>query len=137
MVSQHRWPLLHNNVRWLLRGKIFTCVHELQSSYHIFLSNKQFRFCNFLQCEFLIAKLQYLAPIFQHLNFLNSSFQEKEENILTCTDKMKVFKRKIQIWKRTAMQGSLEMFLWVSNNCKIKIQLTLVKHLLILEEKSS
>ena len=94
-------------------------------------------FLNFLQCEFSIAKLQYLASVFQHLNFLNSSIEGKEENILTSIDKVKEFKRKLPIWKRTVMKGSLEMFLRVSNNCKIKILPMALKNLLILEEKLS
>ena len=57
-----------------------------------------------------IAKLAYLADIFEHLNKLNIKMQGKNENILTCSDKLKGFKEKIVLWKNEFIQGSLEMF---------------------------
>ena len=83
---------------------------------------------------FWIEKLQYLASIFQHLIILNPSMQGKEENILTYTDKIKAFQRKLHMWKRTAIEGSLEMFPLVSNNCKTDILRMIVEHLSSLEE---
>ena len=136
MDSQHKRLLLHTDVRWLPRGKVLTRVHELrQELLAFFEAMKQSHFCDLLQCKFWIAKLQYLADIFQHLNILNTSMQGKGENVLTSTDKIKAFQKKLHVWKSTAIKGSLEMFPLVTNTCKTEILPLVVEHLSTLEEK--
>ena len=49
-----------------------------------------------------------MTEIFERLNELNIKTQGITENILTCSDKLKVFKKKIVLWK-TRRTGSLEM----------------------------
>ena len=77
--------------------------------------------------------LDYKGTIFgiklSAYNIFISSMQGKEENILTSTDKIKVFQIKQQIWKRTAMEGSLEMLQLVRNNFKTGILPMIVEHL--------
>ena len=64
MESQHRRLLLHTDVWWLSRGKVHTRVDELQQEIITFFeAMKQSHFCNLLQCEFWITKLQYLESI--------------------------------------------------------------------------
>ena len=104
---------------------------------HFFEALKQSHSCSLLQSEFWITRLQYLASIFQHLSILNSCMQGREENIVTSTDKIKVFRKKLQIWKRTAIEGCLKMFPLVINNCKTEVFPLIVEHLSTLEEKWS
>ena len=59
----------------------------------------------------------------------------KEKNILTSTNKIKAFQRKLQIWKSTAIKGSLETFPLVTNTFKTEILPLIVEHLSTLEEK--
>ena len=135
MDSQHKRSLLHTDVRWLSKAEVLTRVHELRQKLLAFFQEiKQSHFCNLLQCKFWIVKLQGLADIFQYLNILNNSMHEKEENILTSTDKTKAFQRKKQIWKRTATKASLQMIPLLSNTSKTEILPIVVEHLSILEE---
>jgi len=49
-----------------------------------------------------------MTEIFERLNELNIKTQGITENILTCSDKLKVFKKKIVLWKtrRTGITGN-------------------------------
>jgi len=40
-----------------------------------------------------------MTDIFQHLNERNIKMQRKNENILTCSNKLKGFKQNIVLWK--------------------------------------
>ena len=71
------------------------------------------------------------------LNILNTNMQGKEENILTSTDKMKAFQKKLQIWKRKAVEDNLEMSPLVSITCINETLPIIVEHLTSLEEKVS
>ena len=56
------------------------------------------------------AKVAYLADIFSHLNYLNESMQGKQENVLTSSDKLIGFLRKLRIWKLQVEKKNLQMF---------------------------
>jgi len=63
------------------------------------------------------APRNYLAEIFTHLNSLNTSMQGREENILTSSDKLVAFKKKVEIWKNRAKDGNFEIFPLVRESC--------------------
>lgn len=44
--------------------------------------------------------LAYLANIFNCINRVNTKMQGREENILTSTDKLLAFQKKIVMWKK-------------------------------------
>ena len=56
------------------------------------------------------SKLAYLADIFNELNLLNSGMRSRNENILSFTDKINAFQKKLTIWKKRTAAGNLEMF---------------------------
>ena len=46
-----------------------------------------------------MSKIEYLSEMFGHLNGLNSNMQGRNENILTATDNLVAFKKKLQYGK--------------------------------------
>jgi F0F1-type ATP synthase delta subunit len=93
------------------RGKILSRVFKLREELQLFFKdNNKESFSNFLEVTKWLLKLDYLANIYQHLNALNTSMRGLKENILTSTDKILVFKNKIQICKKHLRSGNTEMF---------------------------
>ena len=98
--TEHINLLQHTEIRWLSRGRVLDRMFELKDELHKYLqeTNKQ----NLAKCfedEHWLQKLSYLADIFYHMNQLNKSLQGPRENILTSSDKILAFKKKLDLWK--------------------------------------
>ena len=59
------------------------------------------------------------------LNLLNSGTQGRNKNILSSTDKINAFQKKVTIWKKCIATGNLEMFPSTPSNCPKIAQLIL------------
>ena len=80
--------LLHTEVRWLSKGRLFNRVMELSQEMAIFLQEGGHpKAINFKDEKFLLI-LFYLANIFGHLNALNVSFQGENVNLIFCCEKI-------------------------------------------------
>ena len=85
---------------------MFELRDELQKYFQE--TNKQ-DFAKCFEDEKWLQKLSYLSDIFHHMNQLNKSLQGPRENILTSSDKILAFKRKVNVENHVA-KGNLEMF---------------------------
>ena len=103
--------LFYSPVRWLSRGKVFARLFELQREVKQFLLNQnKHELYKHLEDDHWIAKLAYMADVFEHMNELNIKMQELSENLLTCSDKLHGFQQKLQLWQNELRLGFLEMF---------------------------
>ena len=92
MGSEHQSLLYYTSVRWLSRGKVLARLFELQSEVKQFLLNQNKReLYKHLEDDHWIAKLAYVADVFEHMNELNIKMLGVNQNILTCSGKLHGF----------------------------------------------
>ena len=76
----------------------------------LFLADQKADFKHHLVSELWWSKLAYLADVFGHLNMLNTKIQGKNASVLTATDKPGAFQLKLNLWRKKAEKGVLEIF---------------------------
>jgi hypothetical protein len=57
-----------------------------------------------------VQKLAYLADILHHMNQLNKPLQGPRENVLTSSDKIRGFERKLNLWKNQVAERNSACF---------------------------
>lgn len=93
------------------KDKVLTRVFELNDELQeYFQGNNKPDFAKCFEDEKWLQRLAYMADMFHHLNQLNQSLQGPGENVLTSSDKILGFKRRLNLWKNHVAKGNLELF---------------------------
>ncbi|KAG1925210.1 protein FAM200B, partial [Pimephales promelas] len=103
--------LLHNNVRWLSKGKVLERFWTLRKELETFLldqkSAKAKQFVEFLQNEEKMEIVAFLSDITSHLNDLNMKLQGKNNTVCNLTSAVCAFQKKLELFKCDLQQDLL------------------------------
>ena len=96
---------------WLSRGESLNRLFELRDAVREFLggTNKS-KLVDYLNDSSQVAVVAYLADIFKELNQPNSSLQGKQTHLITLSDKVSAYTKKLDLWKTIVFQGDLDIF---------------------------
>ena len=95
--TEHNILLFYCNSRWLFKGKVFLRVYELRNEISIFLKEENHALASVFEDEIFLTQLAYLCDIFEKLNRLNLSLQEKDIHLLQLHGKITAFKKKTTV----------------------------------------
>ena len=110
--------ILHSEVRWLSQGKVLSRVFELRAEIETFCNECRNPRASKFSNIYWVAKLAYLASIFDRLNQVNLSLQGKGGDIFRSSSKVNALKLKIPLWKKHAASRNFNDFPLLSQYMK-------------------
>ncbi|KAG2458092.1 SCND3 protein, partial [Polypterus senegalus] len=103
--------LLHNNVRWLSKGKVLERFWALRKELETFLldqkSAKAKPFADFMKNDEKMEIVAFLTDITSHLNDLNMKLQGKNSTVCDLMLAVRAFQRKLEVFKCDLQQDLL------------------------------
>lgn len=103
--------LLHNNIRWLSKGKVLERFWAIRNELQVFLSEQKSAkaklFMDFLQNPEKMAAVAFLTDITSHLNNLNLKLQGKNNTVCELMSAVWAFQRKLEVFKSDLQVGCL------------------------------
>nr|XP_061838269.1 protein FAM200A-like [Nerophis lumbriciformis] len=95
--------LVHNNVRWLSKGRVLERFWAVREELQVFLSQqnsaKAKQFLEFLQNAGKMEAVAFLADITSHLNDLSLKLQGKKNTVCELMSEVRSFQRKLEVFK--------------------------------------
>ncbi|CAB1329235.1 unnamed protein product [Coregonus sp. 'balchen'] len=104
MSAEHKDILLHNDIRWLSKGRVLERVFDLRDELVSFLSSLQSQkasnFFSFLTDNKVISDVTFLCDIMSHLNHLNLRLQGKNHTVADMYEAIEAFRSKLHLLER-------------------------------------
>lgn len=114
MSAEHQDLLLHNDVRWLSKGKALERFCDLREEITAFLrSSKLKRAATYLTQildDNFMADVYFLCDIFRHLNDLNVGLQGRDKTVIDLVEQMGAFQVKLDIFTTDLSTGRMLHF---------------------------
>ncbi|KAM9299122.1 zinc finger BED domain-containing protein 5-like [Gastrophryne carolinensis] len=105
--------LVHNNVRWLSKGRVLERFWSIRKELEIFLgqqkTEKAKAFSTFVCNKDKMETVAFLADVTSHLNDLNVKLQGKNQTIIDLVEVLRAFQKKLELF-HSDLQGALLHF---------------------------
>lgn len=109
--SEYGDLILHNDIRWLSRGKVLKRFVKLLSHINDFLDSKHIHSYDMFLCDVeWVRDLSFLADMTEHLNELNTNLQGRTVDVFDAYASIKVFMRQLDLFSQQMKDEDLRHF---------------------------